>query len=71
MYIYTNLPANTIGRLPHHRSGDSEGQKTCLAHTHSHTHTHTHTHIYLLLSRYVYVYLNGFASKHILFCKYT
>ena len=30
-HIYTNLQANTIIRLPHPRSGDSQGQKTFLA----------------------------------------
>ena len=29
--IYRNLPANTIVRLPHPRSGDSQGQETFLA----------------------------------------
>ena len=29
--IYTNLPVNAIVRLPHPRSGDSQGQKTFLA----------------------------------------
>ena len=29
--IYTNLPVNTIVRLPHPRSGDSQGQETFLA----------------------------------------
>ena len=28
--IYTNLPVNTKVRLPHPRSGDSQGQETCL-----------------------------------------
>ena len=31
MYIYTNLPVNIIVRLPHPRSGDSQGQETFLA----------------------------------------
>ena len=31
IYIYTNLPVNTIVRLPHPRSGDSQGHKTFLA----------------------------------------
>ena len=31
IYIYTNLPVNAIVRLPHSRSGDSQGQKTFLA----------------------------------------
>ena len=31
MYIYTNLPVNVIVRLPHPRSGDSQGQETFLA----------------------------------------
>ena len=31
MYIYTNLPVNAIVRLPHPRSGDSQGQETFLA----------------------------------------
>ena len=31
MYIYTNLLVNDIGRLPHPRSGDSQGQETFLA----------------------------------------
>ena len=31
IYIYTNLPVNTIVRLPHPRSGDSQGQETFLA----------------------------------------
>ena len=29
--IYTNLPVNAIVRLPHPRSGDSQGQETFLA----------------------------------------
>ena len=28
IYIYTNLPVNAIVRLPHSRSGDSQGQET-------------------------------------------
>ena len=28
IYIYTNLPVDVIFRLPHPRSGDSQGQKT-------------------------------------------
>ena len=28
IYIYTNLPVNAIVRLPHPRSGDSQGQET-------------------------------------------
>ena len=31
IYIYTNLPVNAIVRLPHPRSGDSQGQETFLA----------------------------------------
>ena len=31
IYIYTNLPVNAIVRLPHPRSGDSQGQETSLA----------------------------------------
>ena len=31
IYIYTNLPVNAIVRLPHPRSGDSQGQETILA----------------------------------------
>ena len=31
IYIYTNLPVNAIVRLPHPRSGDSQGQETLLA----------------------------------------
>ena len=31
IYIYTNLSVNTIVRLPHPRSGDSQGQETFLA----------------------------------------
>ena len=31
MYIYTNLPVDVIVRLPHPRSGDSQGQETFLA----------------------------------------
>ena len=30
-YIYTDLPVKVIVRLPHSRSGDSQGQKTFLA----------------------------------------
>ena len=29
--IFTNLPVNVIVRLPHPRSGDSQGQETFLA----------------------------------------
>ena len=29
--IYTNLPVNSIVRLPHPQSGDSQGQETFLA----------------------------------------
>ena len=29
--MYTNLPVNSIVRLPHPRSGDSQGQETFLA----------------------------------------
>ena len=28
--VYTNLPVNAIVRLPHHRSGDSQGLETFL-----------------------------------------
>ena len=31
IYIYANLPVNAIVRLPHPRSGDSQGQETFLA----------------------------------------
>ena len=31
IYIYANLPVNVIARLPHFRSGDSQGQKAFLA----------------------------------------
>ena len=31
IYVYTNLPVNVIVRLPHPRSGDSQGQETFLA----------------------------------------
>ena len=31
IYIYTNLPVNATVRLPHPRSGDSQGQETFLA----------------------------------------
>ena len=31
IYIYTNLPVNAIVRIPHLRSGDTQGQKTFLA----------------------------------------
>ena len=31
-YIYTNLPRNAIGRLPHFRSGNSQGQGPLLLH---------------------------------------
>ena len=31
IYIYTNLPMDVIFRLPHPRSGDSQGQETFLA----------------------------------------
>ena len=31
IYIYTNLPVNAIVRIPHPRSGDSQGQETFLA----------------------------------------
>ena len=31
LYMYTNLPVNAITRLPHPRSGDSQGQETFLA----------------------------------------
>ena len=31
IYIYTNLPVDAIVRLPHPRSGDSQGQETFLA----------------------------------------
>ena len=31
IYIYTDLPVNAIVRLPHPRSGDSQGQETFLA----------------------------------------
>ena len=30
-FIYTNLPVSDIVRLPHPRSGDSQGQETFLA----------------------------------------
>ena len=30
-YIYTNLPVSAIVRLPHPRSGDSQGQETFLS----------------------------------------
>ena len=30
MYIYTDLPVNAIIRLPHPRSGDSQGQEMFL-----------------------------------------
>ena len=31
IYIYIYLPVKVIARLPHHRSGDSQGQETFLA----------------------------------------
>ena len=31
IYIHTNLPVSDIVRLPHPRSGDSQGQETFLA----------------------------------------
>ena len=31
IYIYANLPVNVIARLPHFRTGDSQGQKAFLA----------------------------------------
>ena len=31
IYVHTNLPVNVIIRLPHPRSGDSQGQETFLA----------------------------------------
>ena len=31
IYIYTNLLASDVVRLPHHWSGDSQGQETFLA----------------------------------------
>ena len=31
IFVYTNLPVNAIVRLPHPRSGDSQGQKEFLA----------------------------------------
>ena len=31
IYIYTDLPVNVILRLPHPRSGDSQGQEKFLA----------------------------------------
>ena len=31
IYVYTNLPVNAIVRLPHPRSGGSQGQETFLA----------------------------------------
>ena len=31
IYIYTNLPVDVIVRLPHPRSGDSQGRETFLA----------------------------------------
>ena len=31
LHTYTNLPVNAIVRLPHPRSGDSQGQETFLA----------------------------------------
>ena len=31
IYMYTNLPVNATVRLPHPRSGDSQGQETFLA----------------------------------------
>ena len=31
IYIYKNLPVNAIVRVPHPRSGDSQGQETFLA----------------------------------------
>ena len=31
IYIHTNLPVNVIVRLPHPRSGDSQGQETFFA----------------------------------------
>ena len=31
IHIYTNLPVNAIVRLPHPRSGDSQGEETFLA----------------------------------------
>ena len=31
LLLYTNLPVNVIVRLPHPRSGDSQGQETFLA----------------------------------------
>ena len=31
IYIYADLPVNDIVRLPHRRSGDSQGRETFLA----------------------------------------
>ena len=31
LHIYANLPVNVIVKLPHPRSGDSQGQETFLA----------------------------------------
>ena len=30
IYLFTNLPVNTIVRLPYARSGDSQGQESYL-----------------------------------------
>ena len=61
IYIYTNLPVNAIVKLPHPRSGDSQGQERFLApsadkQTRNYdTECSNHqTNIYIL---YIYIYI--------------
>ena len=51
VYIYINLPRNFIVRLPHPRSGDSQGYETFLA---SSPNKHTQIYIYI----YIYIYIH-------------
>ena len=58
IYIYTNLPVNTIVRLPHPRSGDSQGQETFLVPSVQYIHIYTYIYIYILYILYIiYIYI--------------
>ena len=65
IYIYTNLPVNAIVKLPHPRSGDSQGQERFLApsadkqtrnyDTECSDHQ-TNIYIYIIYISYIYIY---------------
>ena len=58
IYIYTNLPVDVIVRLPHPRSGDSQGQETFLAPSaDKQTRNYDNIYIYIYIYMYIYIYI--------------